>query len=296
MPLRNMKYYAGQSLYSIWRNKLMSLISMSTVCFCLILLGVAILIGDNLQYISKQLQAQFEIQAFMDSSASQAQVNEMENKIKALTGVAEVVVETPEEGIEWFKQEVENGAEAFEGLEGENNPLPYCFKVTLSDASQAENIEKSIQSMNQILQVNNRRDVLNSIVHFTKGIRWVSLAGMLIFALIAVFIISNTIKLAVMARSREISIMKSVGATDWFIRWPFIIEGAIVGLIGAIIAFFPVFFGYRGIALWWSGLLDIVKLVDANMILGYLILAFCLIGIGIGSIGSIMAVRKHLRV
>lgn len=296
MPLRNVKYYSGQSLYSIWRNKLMSLISLSTVCFCLILLGVAILIGDNLRYISEQLQAQFEIQAYMESSATQAQVDAAEKKIKALNGVAGVVVETPEEGIEWFKQEIENGAEAFAGLEGENNPLPYCFKVTLSDATQAGNIETQIQSMEQIIQVNNRRDVLNSIVQFTKGIRWASLIGMLAFALIAVFIISNTIKLAVMARSREISIMKSVGATDWFIRWPFIIEGAIVGLIGAIVAFFPVFFGYRGIALWWSGKLDIVNLVDANTVLGYLILVFCLIGIGIGAIGSVMAIRKHLKV
>lgn len=296
MPLRNMKYYSGQSLSSIWRNRLMSLISLSTVCFCLILLGVAILIGDNLRYISQQLQAQFEIQAYMDSSATQAQVESMEEKIRALSGVADVVVETPEEGIEWFKQEIENGAEAFQGLEGKNNPLPYCFKVTLSDATQAESVENSIKSMNQILQVNNRRDVLNTIMRFTRGVRWVSLAGMLIFALIAVFIISNTIKLAVMARSREISIMKSVGATDWFIRWPFIIEGAIVGLLGAIVAFFPVFFGYKGVAGWWSGTLDIVKLVDANAMLGYLILAFCLIGIGIGSIGSVMAVRKHLKV
>ena len=296
MPLRNMKYYSGQSLSSIWRNRLMSLISLSTVCFCLILLGVAILIGDNLRYISQQSQAQFEIQAYMDSSATQAQVESMEEKIRALSGVADVVVETPEEGIEWFKQEIENGAEAFQGLEGENNPLPYCFKVTLSDATQAESVENSIKSMNQILQVNNRRDVLNTIMRFTRGVRWVSLAGMLIFALIAVFIISNTIKLAVMARSREISIMKSVGATDWFIRWPFIIEGAIVGLLGAIVAFFPVFFGYKGVAGWWSGTLDIVKLVDANAMLGYLILAFCLIGIGIGSIGSVMAVRKHLKV
>ncbi len=296
MPLRNMKYYSGQSLSSIWRNRLMSLISLSTVCFCLILLGVAILIGDNLRYISQQLQAQFEIQAYMDSSATQAQVESMEEKIRALSGVADVVVETPEEGIEWFKQEIENGAEAFQGLEGENNPLPYCVKVTLSDATQAESVENSIKSMNQILQVNNRRDVLNTIMRFTRGVRWVSLAGMLIFALIAVFIISNTIKLAVMARSREISIMKSVGATDWFIRWPFIIEGAIVGLLGAIVAFFPVFFGYKGVAGWWSGTLDIVKLVDANAMLGYLILAFCLIGIGIGSIGSVMAVRKHLKV
>ena len=296
MPLRNIKYYSGQYLSSIWRNRLMSLISLSTVCFCLILLGVAILIGDNLRYISQQLQAQFEIQAYMDSSATQAQVESMEEKIRALSGVADVVVETPEEGIEWFKQEIENGAEAFQGLEGENNPLPYCFKVTLSDATQAESVENSIKSMNQILQVNNRRDVLNTIMRFTRGVRWVSLAGMLIFALIAVFIISNTIKLAVMARSREISIMKSVGATDWFIRWPFIIEGAIVGLLGAIVAFFPVFFGYKGVAGWWSGTLDIVKLVDANAMLGYLILAFCLIGIGIGSIGSVMAVRKHLKV
>ncbi len=296
MILRNMRYYSGQSLYSIWRNKLMSFISLSTVCFCLILLGVAILIGDNLRYISNQLQAQFEIQAYMDSSATQEQVKATEERIRAVSGIQDVVVETPEEGMAWIKEEIENGAEAFEGLEGENNPLPYCFKVTLSDAAQAENVENALQSMEQIIQVNNRRDVLDAIMNFTKGIRWASLIGMVAFALIAVFIISNTIKLAVMARSREISIMKSVGATDWFIRWPFIIEGAIVGLLGAAVAFFPVFFGYQGIVGWWSGSLDIVQLVDAKMVLGYLILVFCVIGIGIGSIGSVMAVRKHLKV
>lgn len=296
MLLRNIKYYSGQSLYSIWRNKLMSLISLSTVCLCLILLGVAILLGDNLRSISEQLQAQFEIQAYIDSSVDAQQVEKTRQQIKTLNGVADVTVETPDDGIEWFKQEMENGAEAFQGLEGENNPLPYCLKVTLSDATQAENIENSIKSMNQILQVNNRRDILDTIVRFTKGIRWASLAGMLAFALIAVFIISNTIKLAVMARSREISIMRSVGATNWFIRWPFIIEGAVVGLLGAVVAFFPVFFGYKGIAGWWGNMLDIVKLVDASTVMWYLLLVFCLIGIGIGAIGSVMALRKHLKV
>ena len=119
---------------------------------------------------------------------------------------------------------------------------------------------------------------------------------MALFLIVAVFIISNTIKLSVIARRKEIEIMKLVGATNWFIRWPFMIEGAVLGLIGAVIAFFPVYFGYLGIFRWWTESLNMFRMVAAESLRSMIIIVFLTVGCIIGASGSAMSVRKYLDV
>lgn len=286
-------YYTSSAFHSLWRNKLMVVISISTIIFCLMLLGLAIIFGVNLRYVSTQLEAQFELHAFVDLNYTETQARALEPQIRQVGGISDLSFSTKEEALSDLRSMLD-GSEALSGLD-EDNPLQFSYKITLSNIRDASTVERALGKINGISSVSNRTDILNGITSFTSIAGNVSLFGMLIFAFIAVFIISNTIKLALMSRKREIEIMKSVGATNWFIRSPFIIEGIIVGLIGGVISFLPAYFGYGAVLSWWSTFFGIFKFVPLSQVAILLLIVFLATGSIIGSIGSVLSVRKYLR-
>lgn len=288
----NFKYYLKQAFSGIFRNKLMVLISVSTILFSMLLLGVSIIFGTNLGYISTQLEASFEIHAFVDRSYTDDAAMALEPDIKAIPNIKELGFGTKEEALASLESTYKDAA-FFDGLE-EDNPLHCYYKISLTDVKYAKDVETALAAIPGIIKVSNRTDVLNGIISFTGIARNVSLLAMIIFALVAIFIISNTIKLTLMNRKREIEIMKSVGATNHFIRSPFIIEGTVVGIIGGLIAFVPAHFAYKSIHAWWSGLFGLFNLVEVATVSTILIVVFILAGALIGAIGSIVSVRKYL--
>lgn len=290
----NFKYYLGQAFSGIFRNKLMVLISVSTIIFSMLLLGLSIVFGSNLNYISDQLEANFEIHAFIDLSYTEDAARAIEPEILKVDGIKEVVFCTKEEALENLKGTLDN-ASALQGLE-EDNPLHYYYKISLSDIDAAISVEENLSKVTGVSTVSNRTDILNGITLFAGVARNASLVCMIIFALVAIFIISNTIKLTLMNRKKEIEIMKSVGATNRFIRSPFIIEGTVVGIIGGVIAFIPAHFAYKAFLNWWTGFFGLFNLVELATISLMLICVFILAGAVIGAIGSILSVRKYLKV
>ena len=293
MFLRRIKYYFRQSFTGMSRNFLMVFISVTTVTFCLMLLGLAMLIGSNLTYVSNQLQSQFEIHAYVDITYTNEQAMALESQVRQISGIRSVTFETKEQALENAKQTMTDIQDALEGLE-EDNPLRCSYKITLQNIRYASSVEAALKSIPGIATVVNRTDILNGINRFSSIAGYGSLFAMLLFLIVAVFIISNTIKLSVIARRKEIEIMKLVGATNWFIRWPFIIEGAVLGLIGGVIAFFPVYFGYYGIYQWWTESLNMFDMVSPSNLQGLIIGVFLTVGCLIGGCGSAMSVRKYL--
>lgn len=290
----NFRYYLKQAFSGIFRNKLMVIISVSTIIFSMLLLGLSIVFGSNLNYISDQLEADFEIHAFVDLSYTEDAARALEPAILQVEGVKTAVFCTKEEALENLKGTLDN-ASALEGLE-EDNPLHYYYKIGLADINSALGVEDALANVTGVSTVSNRTDILNGITLFAGVARNVSLVSMIVFALVAVFIISNTIKLTLMNRKKEIEIMKSVGATNHFIRSPFIIEGTVVGIIGGIIAFIPAYFAYKAFLNWWTGFFGLFNLVELSTISAMLICVFILAGAVIGAIGSILSVRKYLKV
>lgn len=288
-----LRYYISQSFENIFKNKLMVFISITTILFSLILLGIAIIFGTNLNYISTQLEAQFEVHAFVELEYTEDQARALQTNIDAVSGIKKATFATKEEALESLRGMMDSD-EALTGLE-EDNPLKFSYKITLTDISKAGQVESELKKIDGISSVSNRTDILKGITTFTSVASNVSLFAMLIFAIIAIFIISNTIKLALMSRKREIAIMKSVGATNAFIRNPFVIEGVIVGLIGGLIAFIPIYFGYKAIVSWWTNLLGFFQLIPADDISTMLLVVFALSGCLLGAIGSMLSVRKYLQ-
>lgn len=290
----NFKYYLKQAFSGIFRNKLMVIISVSTIIFSMLLLGLAIVFGTNLSFISEQLEASFEIHAFVDLSYSEDVARALEPDIAAVENIKAAVFATKDEALQSLESTYDDAA-FFAGLE-DDNPLHYYYKISLADVDSALAVEQALGKIPGIVMVSNRTDVLNGIISFTGIARNVSILAMILFALVAIFIISNTIKLTLMNRKREIEIMKSVGATNRFIRSPFIIEGTIVGIIGGIIAYLPAHFAYRAFFNWWTGFFGLFNLVEIATISALLIVIFIIAGGVIGAIGSMLSVRKYLSV
>lgn len=288
----NFKYYLKQAFSGIYRNKLMVIISVSTIIFSMLLLGLAIVFGSNLNYISNQLEASFEIHAFVDLSYSDEAARAIQPEIEAVSGVKAAVFATKEEALDSLESTYDDAA-FFAGLD-EDNPLHFYYKISLSEIENASQVEGDLAKVPGIVMVSNRTDVLNGITSFAGIARNFSVFAMIIFAFVAIFIISNTIKLTLMNRKKEIEIMKSVGATNRFIRSPFIIEGTIVGVIGGIIAYIPAHFAYRAFFNWWSSFFGLFNLVEIAVLSTTLIIVFILAGAVIGAIGSILSVRKYL--
>lgn len=288
----NFKYYLKQAFSGILRNKLMVIISVSTIIFSMLLLGLAIVFGSNLNYISDQLEASFEIHAFVDLSYSDEAAKALQPDIEGVANVKKAVFATKEEALKSLESTYDDAA-FFAGLD-EDNPLHFYYKISLGDIESASQVEKDLGAIPGIVMVSNRTDVLNGITSFAGIARNVSIFAMIIFALVAIFIISNTIKLTLMNRKREIEIMKSVGATNRFIRSPFIIEGTTVGIIGGIIAYIPAHFAYSAFFSWWTSFFGLFNLVDVAVISATLIAVFIFAGAIIGAVGSVLSVRKYL--
>ncbi|MBQ3054114.1 MAG: permease-like cell division protein FtsX [Clostridia bacterium] len=289
--------YFAKAFSNLWKNRLFSLLSTATIVFCLLLLGIALILGSNITYVSKQLEVQYEIHAYVDLSYSEADAKRLQSKINDIPYVDTATFVSKEEALAGMEESMADSASAFEMLHGEENPLPHTYDITLTDVSKANEVVAEVSKLVGIDEVKNRSDVLNSIINTSRAAQAVSMIGMIIFALVGIFIISSTIKMSVTARQREIEIMKYVGATDWYIRWPFIIEGTVMGIIGALIAYVPVTIGYANIVSWWqsngAGMFELIPLIDLQ---ARVILIFAIMGCFLGAFGSVISIRKHLKV
>ena len=195
-----------------------------------------------------------------------------------------------------LKDQFGEDASVLDGYETDN-PLRDWYMVTLKDLSLSDETVAELEQIDGIVKVVRNQDAIDKLVSMTNYMGRISIWAMIALTLISIFIISNTIKLTVFARRKEINIMKFVGATDWFIRWPFIIEGIIIGLIGAVVSFVVLSYGYSGIIHLLSSLdISFVKFKPYHELILMFIGAFLGMGVVLGGIGSLISVRKYLKV
>lgn len=295
LAFRGFKYYLSEAFKSIWYNKLMAITSVITVMGCLLLFGFFLIVGINVNYITSQIEGQCEVQAYVPITYDDAQSNAVCEAIKALPNVKSATLETKQQAFDNYSKSLGEDANVMEGLDP-NNFLPASCRIVPEDLTKLDELVSTLKTVDGVEEVINHRETVNNVINVTSIIRKGCMLFTFMLAIIAVFIISNTIKLDVHARQREIHIMKYVGATDWFIRWPFIIEGVIVGIIGALFAIL-ITFAVSSIAL--SSLTvfsSIFKLRSVSQTMPQVSGILILFGAVIGALGSLVAVRKHLQV
>ena len=294
MKINTVNYFIVDALKSIKRNRTISFAAMLTVLITFFIFGTFTLLALNFNKSIEDIASQVEIRVYLNDDIKMVDQREIEVKLNEQSGVKAVTYESKDEAFLNLQDNLAENKGILEGYDLTNNPLPSSFIVTLDDPSYADVVSKAVEKMSGVESIRNQKEQIEKISSFVNVVQIVGIGLFIIFIGVSVFLIMNTIKLTVYSRRREVGIMKFVGATDWFIRWPFVIEGIIIGAIGSLLATAVLYFIYRGVFGFIASNLLIANLVPVSFVLTTLLGGFLLGGIVVGAIGSIAALRKFL--
>ncbi|GED34259.1 permease-like cell division protein FtsX [Brevibacillus centrosporus] len=298
MKIRTLGRHVREGVKNLGRNGWMSFASISAVTITLFILGVFLVLAMNVNSFAQSVEKQVEIRVFLDVLATKENVTQVEQNIKTIDKVESVTFIPKDEGLKQFKESLGEKAYLFEGLE-KDNPLPDTFVVKTKDPKDTSVVAAQIKKLQYVKNLNYGEGTVEKLFAWTGAIRNVGIAFIIGLGFTAMFLIANTIKLTIVARRREIEIMKLVGATNWFIRWPFFVEGLLMGVLGALIptAMLTVGYYYLLDAIQSSfEAAQLFKLLPLFPLVYEVALALIAIGAFIGIWGSLVSVRRFLRV
>lgn len=296
MKIRGMRYFFSEAFKNIFSNGWMTIASIFTVIASLLVLGIFLTLSINVSNMAGNLEDSYQIVVFVDEKVSDDGVLSIGSQIKNIENVADATLTTSENRLINLRNKMGENASKLDRYK-DDNPLRDMYQVTLNDLSKSEQTIASLEKIDGIAKIQRNEEAIDKLVKAADYIKIFSFWIIVALAIVSIFIISNTIKLTVYTRRKEINIMKFVGATDWFIRWPFIIEGIFIGLIGAGVSIGLIISGYSLVI----GLVDslgiaFVTMKPLNEIMGIIIGSSLGLGAVLGGIGSFISVRKHLNV
>lgn len=302
MRLSNFGYLCKEGVRNIFSNRLMSFACIGVLVACLLLIGSSVLITLNVNQVVGVVEEQNEIIAYIKEGATADDVQLLDLELGAIDNIIHSRYITNDETLESLRIQIGGDAVLFEGLVGKENPLLNRYILRLDDLSIMESTVAEIEQLENIHKVASHPEVASILTGIKRVVAVAGAGIVLILVVVTVVIITNTIKLTVYSRRREINIMKYVGATDTFIRLPFLVEGMVIGLVAALISFFILGLGYTYLLKWvgenFSTYVSIVVVNAINFrdIALYVLGGFAALGMFIGVSGSGMFVRKYLRV
>lgn len=283
-------YFILEALKSLKRNGVMTFASIAVLMSCLVVVGGFFLLVYNIDVNLENFGVMNKIEVFSEFDASPAELEKLEKDIRALDNVADVIHTTKEQRLAAIKETYQ----AYEDITDEENPLSDSFEVTYSDNSKVPDLVHQLNSLEGVRKINNRYDLAKKIENFKHTVMMIFIWFLAILFVVSLFIIVNTIKLALSSRKKEIEIMRYVGASKWFITLPFIIEGVLIGAVSGILSFFIVKAVYSVVTKQMADVLQMLIVVDFKTIGTPLVFAFLGIGILTGIIGSFISITKHL--
>ncbi|ABZ83306.1 cell division protein ftsx, putative [Heliomicrobium modesticaldum Ice1] len=293
MKVQTFGYFFREAFRSMWQNGWMSVASISTVAISLLILGISLLLVMNSHYAAAAIESDLEIVLSLKNDIDAKQTQAVADRLRGNSRVAEVIFVSKQEAMSAMRKQVR--PELLRAL-GEDNPFPDQFRVKAKDPNDVASLADEFGKIPGVELVKYGQGVVERLLRLTQWVRIVGLSVMGLIGLAAVFLISTTIRLTVFARRREINIMKFVGATNWFIRWPFLLEGTFLGLIGSLLAIVLVYALYTPVAEYVRTSLPFVPLrADSGFLLtiSQILLAS---GVFIGALGSSISLRKFLKV
>ncbi len=298
MKFRIFKNIVKQGFQGMWRNRGMGLASVGSITAVLIILGIVLIMILSINNVVLETKNKFdEIQIFLEDDITDEQLDHVENQAGGNEGVLSVIYQSKDQAMEIMKEDWEENASLLEGLE--TNPLPNSFIVKLKDIEYADSVVDKVSGLAGVEEVKYYKDIIEKLVLFANYVRGGGLIITAILIFVSIFIISNTIKITVTARQREVNIMKYVGATNGYIRGPFIIEGILFGLIGAVLSILIVNYGYGYFFNTVNDKLYVlftVYLVPPVALIKDISIIFIAIGVGIGALGSLVSLKRFLNV
>lgn len=291
----SIRYFWREALKSLFRNRFMTIASILTVTLSMFILGMFLCVVFNIDHAATYLESQVEMSIYLKEDLTTPQVMEVGKHLKALPGVESVSFVNKDEALAQFKEQLGEQAGILEAVNG--NPLPASYSLSFDTPTHLKQAAVIVSEYKAVESVQYGQDIIEQLYKVAQFIR---IAGAVIIVFLAgaeLFIISNTIRLTVFARRREIQIMKYVGATNGFIRWPFIYEGVVIGIIGS---------GIASIFIWEGYQLVLAKINEAGLVflplmrvypfMMYIVLSLLIAGVFIGALGSAISLRKYMKV
>lgn len=296
MRLRTFGYLTGEAVGSVRDNALLSVAAVSTVAISLLVLAVVALLGLNLRHLAAAVDAQVQVVAYLDPAQLSQPEQSVVQEIQALPHVTRVEFVTKEQSLTHLQDLFGPQSAGLFNDVAQNNPLPDSLNIYVDDPTEVSAVAGAVGQMVGAANVQNAQDVVNKLVAFTRALRWLGAFLVAALALATVIVIGNTVRVAVYARRDQIGIMKLVGATNSFIRWPFFIEGAILGLGGAAVAGGIVAWGYAWVQGLVTNYMPFLPMIQAGALLPAMVQSLLVGGVLLGALGSAVSVRRHLDV
>ena len=290
-------YLIGEGFRNVLKNKKSTAASLMIMCATMFVFGIFFLIGQNVQNVIKQVEEQQAMQVFIKPDATEQEITDLGTKIREIEYVNKAEYVTKEDALNTVKTWLKDSQGLLEPY-AKNNPFKASYVVTLTDLSKIQEVESKIAILEQVNNITVRNETINRLLDIANGVKTVSAVILVLLIFISIFIIANTIKLTVHARRKEISIMKYVGATNGFIRWPFMVEGIIIGVVSAMLSVLVLGIAYNYITGRAAGMAQTIQinLLQFSDTFNLLILIYLVLGIGIGTIGSAISMKKYLEV
>ena len=280
-------YLVGEGFSNVFKNKKSTGASLMIMCATMIIFGIFLILGENINHFVSEIEAAQGIQVFINNDASQEQIDELGEKIRNLDGVSTIEFVSKEAALNQMKEKFGDKQDLLAGYE-ENNIFPASYVVNLTDLNKSKEVQDQILTFENVKKITSKDETVTTLINLANGIKIITGIILVLLIIISIFIIANTIKLTVHARRKEISIMKYVGATNGFIRWPFIVEGMIIGIFASIISIVIVGGAYSIIAdkLLSSQFMQVINmsLVSFGDMFNSIIFVYMLLGIGIGAL------------
>lgn len=290
--MRGLGYLLKEGVRNVWNNRMMSLASIGVLVSCLIITGAAALLSMNVTTVVESVGRENQVTVFLNDDVQELEaVMEIGPEIRRLDNISDCQFYSKDEAMEGLREEL---GTLFTELQGENNPLPHAFHVTMVDLSQYDDTVKNITSVEGVYKVSDRSDVASKLTNLNELVTQIGLWLVIILGLISLFIISNSIRMTMYSRRFEISIMKSVGATDWFVRIPFVIEGVVLGLVSGLIASAVIAFLYEGLIAAVKYIIPFKEILYSEVALR-MSLSFVLMGMFVGALGAAISITRYLK-
>ncbi|MDT8903939.1 permease-like cell division protein FtsX [Anaeroselena agilis] len=295
MKVRTFEYFIREAFSSLRHNGLMSIASVSTVALSLLILGMFLIMVLNLNHMASTLESQVQISVYLKDNLTDLETREVGTRITKVPGVVQVTFVNKDQALARFKQRL-GEQQGILAVLGDTNPLPNAFEVKVDKPGMVKPVAEAVAKFKGVENARFGQEIIEQLFTLTKMIRLIGLALILFLALAALFIISNTIRITVFARRKEIGIMKYVGATDSFIRWPFLIEGMILGFCGAGIAVFLLIEAYTVLTGQIYQKLVFLPLIPKYPFLTYVSVFILAAGTVIGALGSTISLKRFMKV
>ena len=291
-------YLIGEGFSNVFKNKKSTGASLMIMCATMIIFGIFLILEENINHFVDQVKSEQGFQVFLKTDATDEEVQKVGEEIRKIDGVSTAEYKDKAYALNTMKEKLGDKSELIEGYGPDYFPTSYV--VTLTDLNLSKDVQNKILEIENVYKITSSDKTVSTLLSLAKGIKAVTGVILMLLIVISIFIISNTIKLTVHARRKEISIMKYVGATNNFIRWPFIVEGMIIGILASAISIVIVGGAYSLLAeqaVNASFMQTInMSLVGFRDMISSIIFVYMLLGIGIGALGSVISMRKYLKV